>query len=75
MSRSGTGNRGTSDIHVAAVTAPLAPAAHVSQPGQRLRILGALAGITGPVLLAAYFSAPALVRWTDPGTCSPVPRC
>jgi hypothetical protein len=28
-----------------------------------LRVLGALAGITGPVLPAAYFITPALVGW------------
>jgi hypothetical protein len=49
------------------MTPPLAPATHISQPQRRLRILGALAGITGPVLLAAYFTAPALVRWPDAG--------
>jgi hypothetical protein len=50
-----------------AMTAPLAQAAHVSQPGRRLRVLGALAGITGPVLLVAYFTAPALVSWPYAG--------
>ena len=67
MSRSDTGNRGVGDIRAAAVTPPLAPAAHGNQPGRCLRVLGALAGITGPVLLAAYFAAPALVRWPDAG--------
>ena len=45
----------------------MARAAPVSQPGRRLRVLGVLAGITGPVLLAAYFAVPALVRWPQPG--------
>jgi hypothetical protein len=68
MSRSDTDHRGANDSRVAAITPPLARAAHVSQPGRRLRVLGALAGITGPVLLAAYFTAPALARWPDAGT-------
>jgi hypothetical protein len=49
------------------MTTPMAQAAHVSQPGRRLRILGALAGITGPMLLVAYFTAPALVGWPSAG--------
>ena len=49
------------------MTTPMAQAAHVSQPGRRLRVLGALAGITGPVLLVAYFTAPALVGWPSAG--------
>ena len=40
--------------------------AHVSQLGSRLRVLGALAGITGPALLAAYFVTPALTGWPSP---------
>src|SRR5690242_16270856 len=69
MSRSDRGNRSISNSGVAAVTAstPMAQVAHVSQPGRRLRVLGALAGITGPVLLTAYFTTPALVRWPDAG--------
>lgn len=67
MSKSDTGNWGGGTIPVAAMTPPLAQAAHVSQPGRRLRVLGALAGITGPVLLVAYFTAPALVRWPSAG--------
>lgn len=39
--------------------------ARVSQLGRRLRVLGALAGITGPVLLAAYFITPALTGWPN----------
>jgi hypothetical protein len=54
------------------MTPPHAQAAHMSQPGRRSRVLGALAGMTGPVLLAVYFTAPALVRWpyagASPGT-------
>ena len=49
------------------MTPPLARAAPLSQPGRRLRVLGVLAGITGPVLLAAYFAVPALVRWPQSG--------
>jgi hypothetical protein len=45
------------------MTPPLAQAADVGQPGRRLRILAALAGIAGPVLLAAYFITPALAGW------------
>jgi hypothetical protein len=56
MSRSGTGN-----IPAAVMTPPRATDA--SQPGERPRILGALAGIIGPLLLAAYFTAPALTNW------------
>jgi hypothetical protein len=68
MSISDTGNRGADNSGVAAMTPPSAKAAHVSQPGRRLRILGALAGIIGPVLLAAYFAIPALVHWPSAGT-------
>jgi hypothetical protein len=66
MSTSDT-NHAAGDIRVAAMTPPLAPAAPASQPGRQLRVLGALAGITGPVLLAAYFAAPALARWPSAG--------
>jgi len=68
MSGSDTGHRGADDIRVAALTPPLAQAVHVGRPERRLRVLGALAGITGPVLLAAYFTAPALARWPYAGT-------
>jgi hypothetical protein len=67
MSRSNTGNRGADAITVAAMAPPLAQAAHADQPERRLRVLGALAGIAGPVLLAAYFTAPALVHWPYSG--------
>src|SRR5215475_5447282 len=60
MQRSGTGSRGTGDNPVAVMTPPSATGADVSQPGRRMRVLGAWAGIIGPVLLAAYFSMPAL---------------
>ena len=63
MSRSDTSNQRAADIGVAGMTPPLSSAAPVSQPERRLRVLGALAGITGPVLLAAYFISPALVGW------------
>lgn len=67
MSTSDSGNRGGADaIPVAVMTPPQARAAHVSQPGQRLRVLGALAGIIGPVLLAAYFTIPELIGWPNP---------
>jgi hypothetical protein len=63
MSRSDTGNRGANSGAAAVMTPPLAQAADASRPGRRLRVLAVLAGITGPVLLAAYFFAPALVGW------------
>jgi hypothetical protein len=67
MSSSDTGNQSAGAIP-AAVMIPLpAQAAYVSQPGRRLRILAALAGITGPVLLAVYFITPALIGWPDAG--------
>jgi len=63
MPRSDTGNRDPGDIPVVVMTPPLAQAADAGQPGRRLRILAALAGIAGPVLLAAYFITPALADW------------
>ena len=45
------------------MTPPRAQAADADQPGRQLRILAALAGIAGPVLLAAYFITPALAGW------------
>jgi len=64
MSRSDASNRGDAgNIPIAVMKPPLAQAADVSQTGRRLRTLGALAGIIGPVLLAAYFTVPALVNW------------
>jgi hypothetical protein len=67
MSQSDTGNRRVGQVPLAVITPPLAQPADTSQPGPRLRHLGALAGITGPVLLAAYFIAPALAGWPDAG--------
>jgi hypothetical protein len=67
MSISEIGNGGTDNIPVAVMTPPAAQAAEASQPERRLRMLGALAGIIGPVLLVAYFTAgiPALTGWPD----------
>jgi hypothetical protein len=67
MSKSDTGGWGAGTIPAAAMTPPPAQAAHVSQPGRRLRVLGALAGIIGPVLLVAYFAVPELVGWPSAG--------
>jgi hypothetical protein len=67
MSRPDTSNRDAGAIPLAAMTPPLAQAVHISQPERRLRVLGAVAGITGPVLLAVYFTAPALVHWPYAG--------
>lgn len=67
MSRSETGNPGADPLAVAAMTPPQAQAADDSQPARRLQILGALAGITGPVLLAAYFTIPAFISWPSAG--------
>ena len=47
------------------MTPPQPQAADVGQPGRRLQILGALAGIIGPALLAAYFIIPALIGWPN----------
>jgi hypothetical protein len=63
MSRPETGNRDALAGPVAVMTPPSAQAADASQPGQRLPILAALAGVVGPVLLAAYFTIPALIGW------------
>jgi hypothetical protein len=63
MSRSDPGNRSAADIRVVVMTPPRAQAADAGQPGRQLRILAALAGIAGPVLLAAYFITPALAGW------------
>lgn len=65
MSTSDTGTRGAGNIPVAVMTPPPAQAAAATQPERRLRTLGALAGIIGPVLLVAYFTAgiPALTGW------------
>jgi hypothetical protein len=63
MSGSAIRNRGGGSIPAAVATPPEAGAAAVSQAGRRLWILGVLAGITGPVLLAAYFVMPLLIGW------------
>jgi hypothetical protein len=63
MFGSGTGSRGAGAIPVTDMTLPRGQAPDASQPRQRLRILAALAGIVGPVLLAAYFIIPVLVGW------------
>jgi hypothetical protein len=63
MSRSDTGNRGANPGPVALMTPASDQAADVGQLGRRLRVLGALAGITGPMLLAAYFFTPAFISW------------
>jgi hypothetical protein len=67
MSRSDTGGRGAGDAPVAVMTPPQAQAAGTGQPGRRLRFLGALAGIAGPLLLVAYFTIPAFVGWPSAG--------
>jgi hypothetical protein len=36
-------------------------------PDEKLRRLGAAAGVTGPVLLATYFAAPAVTNWPYAG--------
>ena len=67
MSRSQTSNQGAGVVPAARMTPPLAQAADVSQPGRRLRVLASVAGIAGPVLLAAYFSLPAFVHLPSAG--------
>jgi hypothetical protein len=67
MSRSQTGNQGAGVVPAARMTPPPAQAADVSQPGRRLRVLASVAGIVGPVLLAAYFSLPAFVHLPSAG--------
>jgi hypothetical protein len=67
MSTSHAGHRGAgSDVPVALMTPPQAHAAEVSPPGRRSLMLGALAGIAGPVLLAAYFFTPVFITWPSP---------
>jgi len=67
MSSSDTDNRGADGTAATVMTPPWAHAPHVCQPSRRLRTAGALAGIIGPVLLAAYFTTPALVGWPNAG--------
>jgi hypothetical protein len=63
MTTPDTGGRGASNIQDAVMAPPPGQAADGSQPGRRLRILAALAGIAGPVLLVAYFITPLFVGW------------
>jgi hypothetical protein len=68
MTTSDTGNRGAGSIPVAVMTPPQGQAADPSQPGRRLRMLAAVAGIAGPVLLVAYFFIPSLLgNWPPAG--------
>jgi hypothetical protein len=53
-------NRDAGAIPVATMTPPVAQAAHISQPERRLRVLGAVAGITGPVVEAVWIAAAAI---------------
>src|SRR5215475_5962382 len=57
-----SGGRGASPVPVAVMPPPQSESAYVSQPGRRLRLLAALAGVLGPLMVAAYFSMPALVK-------------
>src|SRR5215470_9428132 len=66
MSQSATVGPGAGAVQVAIGT-PQAQGADTDRPGRRLRILGALAGIAGPVLLVAYFVVPAFVSWPSAG--------
>ena len=43
------------------------PAAAPGLPAGRLRLLGALSGIVGPILLVIYFATPALTSWPHAG--------
>src|ERR1700739_3387042 len=63
MSTPETGNRNALAVPAAVMTPPSGQAAEVTQPGRQLGILAALAGVAGPVLLAAYFTIPALIGW------------
>jgi hypothetical protein len=65
MSSSDTGDQAVHDVLVALMTPPPPQAADDSQPARQLRVLGALAGIIGPALLAAYFVLPALIGWPN----------
>jgi hypothetical protein len=62
---SDTGDRGAGAVPATAVTLAVAQAARARQ---RLRFIGVLAGVTGPVLLAAYFTTPAVAGWPYAGT-------
>jgi hypothetical protein len=50
-------------IPVAVMTPPLGQAVDGSQSARQLRMMAALAGIAGPVLLVAYFITPLFVGW------------
>jgi len=67
MASSDTDNRGADGTAATVMTQPQDQAAHVSRPGRRVRTVGALAGIIGPLLLAAYFITPVLVGWPYAG--------
>jgi len=63
MTRSDAGRLGAGTVPVATKPPPpVAEAAHEGRPGRRLRVLAAWAGIVGPVMVAAYFTMPALVK-------------
>jgi hypothetical protein len=63
MSRSNTASRRDEAASAAVTTPPRPKATGLRQPERRLRVLGTLAGLIGPVLLIAYFTIPALVSW------------
>ena len=67
MSISDTGRRGPGETPAALLTPLPSQAADVDQPGRRSRALAAVAGIVGPLLLAAYFALPALVKMPAAG--------
>lgn len=66
MSSSDIGDRRAADSPVPVMT-PQLPQADISQPERQLRILAAVAGIIGPMLLAAYFITPVFVSWPPAG--------
>jgi len=66
MSRPDAEDHGAGGTPVAALTHPPAREPGPS-PASRTRALGGLAGIAGSLLLAAYFTAPALVHWPYAG--------
>jgi hypothetical protein len=59
-------SQGLSASPVAAAAPPPAQTAQASPPRRQLRVLAALAGITGAILLAAYFITPVLAGWPNP---------
>ncbi len=67
MATSDTGKRVCCD-RVAVMTPSLSPTVHAGQPERRLRMLGALAGIIGSLLLIFYFITPVLLgNWPSAG--------